>query len=56
MSQVAETERQLKVVVPQEMRRAIKMHVASREITVREFMERAIERALAEAEKEEATR
>lgn len=52
MSQVAENERQLKVVVPKEMRLAIKMQAAGREITIREFVEHALECALEKVQQE----
>ncbi len=41
---------QLRVNVPPELRRRLKIHAAEKEVTVREFVGRAIERALAEAE------
>lgn len=48
MSATTENQAQLKVLVPHEMRRAIKIRVAQKETTVREFVEHAIERALDE--------
>ncbi len=48
MSATTDNQAQLKVMVPYEMRRAIKIRVAEKETTVREFVEHAIERALAE--------
>ncbi len=42
---------QLRVNVPPELRRRLKIYAAERDITVREFVGRAIESALSEAEK-----
>ncbi len=39
---------QLRINVPPELRRRLKIHAAERDITVREFVGRAIERALDE--------
>ncbi len=39
---------QLRVEVPLALRRAVKIRVAEKEITVREFVQRAVERALTE--------
>ena len=47
MSAATENQAQLKVVIPHQMRRAIKIRVAEKETTVREFVEHAIEQALA---------
>ncbi len=47
---------QLRVNVPPELRRRLKIHAAQEGVTVREFVGRAIERALAEAEKNAKSR
>lgn len=39
---------QLRVEVPVALRRAVKIRVAQKEITVREFVQHAVERALTE--------